>query len=51
MDGRVSHVILDRDMPEGEYVYTSNINHLIEGIYVASLQAKNQKTSAKIIKN
>jgi hypothetical protein len=51
MNGVISHVILDRDMPEGEYIYTSNINHLTQGIYVASLQAKNQKSSAKIIKN
>ena len=51
MDGAINHIILDKDMPEGDYVYTSNINHLTQGIYVASLQAKNQKTSAKIIKN
>lgn len=51
MNGVISHVILDKDMPEGEYIYTSNINHLTQGIYVASLQAKNQKNSAKIIKN
>jgi hypothetical protein len=50
MSGQVNHVILDKDMPEGEYVYTSNINHLNEGIYVASLQAKNQNNTTKIIK-
>ena len=51
MNGEITHVILDKDMPEGEYVYSSNINHLIQGIYVASLQAKNQKITKKIIKN
>jgi hypothetical protein len=51
MNGEITHVILDKDMPEGEYVYSSNINHLIQGIYVASLQAKNQKVTKKIIKS
>jgi len=51
MNGEINHIILDKDMPEGEYVYTSNINHLTQGIYVASLQAKNQTISKKIIKN
>ena len=51
MNGVINHVILDKDMPEGDYVYTSNIHHLTQGIYVASLQAKNQNSNKKIIKN
>lgn len=50
LNGSEQFVILDQDMPAGKYVYSSNINQLINGLYVASLQAVDQANSTKIIK-
>lgn len=50
LNGSEQFVILDQDMPAGKYVYSSNINQLINGLYVASLQAVDQTNATKIIK-
>jgi hypothetical protein len=50
LNGSEQFVILDQDMPAGKYVYSSNINQLTSGLYVASLQAVDQINSTKIIK-
>lgn len=50
LNGSEQFVILDQDMPAGKYVYSSNINRLINGLYVASLQAVDQTNATKIIK-
>lgn len=50
MNGLEQFIILDQDMPTGKYVYSSNINQLVSGLYIASLQAIDQVNSTKIIK-
>ena len=48
--GKIEHVILDKEMPEGTYVYSSNIENLASGIYIATLQQKGDVKTSKLIK-
>ena len=48
--GIVEHLILDKDMPEGNYVYSSNISNLASGLYIATLQQRGEVKTSKIIK-
>jgi hypothetical protein len=50
MNGSLQRVILDKEMPSGTYTYSSNIENLANGIYIATLQSHNQKEDQKIIK-
>jgi hypothetical protein len=50
MNGAVQHIILDKEMPVGTYTYSSNIGHLVNGLYIATLQSHNQTEGLKVIK-
>ena len=50
MNGSVQHVILDKVMPAGTYTYSSNIENLANGLYVATVQSHNQTEGLKVIK-
>ena len=50
MNGKVQHIILDKEMPIGNYTYSSNIEHLVNGLYIATLQSHNQAEGLKVIK-
>jgi len=50
LGGSIQHVILDREMPAGDYTYSSNIDNLRTGMYVAILNSTNQSEGLKIIK-
>jgi hypothetical protein len=51
INGVNNMVILDKDMPEGTYIYNSNINNLADGIYVASLQTASNVETKRVLKN
>jgi hypothetical protein len=51
INGVTNMVILDKDMPEGTYIYNSNINNLADGIYVASLQTRDAVETKRVLKN
>ena len=51
INGEVQRVILDKYMPQGNYIYSCNIHNLSQGIYIASLQSKKNKNAVRIIKN
>jgi hypothetical protein len=50
MNGKTLAVILDKDMPEGNYIYSSNIENVSSGIYFTTLQTVDGGNSSKIIK-
>jgi hypothetical protein len=50
MNGKILTVILDKDMPEGNYIYSSNIENVSSGIYFTTLQTVDGGKSSKIIK-
>jgi hypothetical protein len=50
MNGSVEKVILDKVMPAGTYTYSSNIENVVNGIYIATLQSHNQTEGLKVIK-
>ena len=50
MNGSIQHVILEKDMPSGQYTYSSNIESLASGLYIATLQTQSQSEGLRIIK-
>lgn len=44
------HTVIDKEMPAGDYVYSCNLTNLVQGLYIASLQALDQKEATKLIK-
>jgi hypothetical protein len=50
MNGKILNVILDKDMPKGNYIYSSNIENVSSGIYFTTLQTVDERNSSKIIK-
>ena len=50
MNGRILSTVLDKDMPSGNYIYSSNINNVASGIYFTTLQSKGENASSKLIK-
>jgi hypothetical protein len=51
LNGNLLHVILDKDMPAGKYLYNTNLTNLSTGLYIATLQNIGAPaSSAKIIK-
>lgn len=50
IDGSVKQIILDKEMPAGHYTYSTNLENMATGVYVAALKAKNQKDAQRIIK-
>jgi hypothetical protein len=50
MNGKILNVILDKDMPKGDYIYSSNIENVSSGIYFTTLQTVDERNSSKIIK-
>ena len=49
--GDLQKIIIDKKMSKGSYRYNCNINNLSNGIFITSLNAKDQRETAKIIKN
>jgi hypothetical protein len=49
--GDLQKIIVDKKMGRGSYRYNCNINNLSSGTFIATLNAKDQKESVKIIKN
>jgi hypothetical protein len=49
-NGSIQHIILDKQMPAGNYTYQSNIETLASGLYIATLQSSTQSEGARIIK-
>ena len=50
MYGQVQHIILDKEMPAGNYTYFSSIENLASGLYIATIQAQNQSEGLRVIK-
>jgi hypothetical protein len=50
LNGKILSVILDKNMPAGNYVYSSNINNVSTGIYFTNLQTEDKLSSSKLIK-
>jgi len=50
VNGKTIHMILDKDMPEGQYIYSDNINNFSSGSYLASLANNSSISTCKIIK-
>lgn len=50
MNGKIQNVILEKNVPAGNYVYTTDLRSLATGVYSASLQSDAKINSSKIIK-
>ncbi len=48
--GAIEHIILEKNMPAGNYTYFSNIQNLASGVYIATVQSQNQSEGLRIIK-
>ena len=50
MAGKIQNVILEKNVPAGNYVYSTDLRSFATGVYSASLQTDSKTNSAKIIK-